>query len=143
VTPGPSATRRAEHDEDGDSLEHRHGISGIVTAISGNATDGTLTIRTEDGVVAKIKVNAQTEIKGQGHDDPSFADIKVGDRVNVQGEPTATAGDATLVANHVIVHGAGHGDDDGAADHGEGHGQGQSQEHGGGHGEGNGRGHDR
>jgi len=82
--------------------------------VTAKCTGDAFTIQTESGLSATIKVTADTEIKGEGNDDLTCADIAVGDRVNVQGEPTPAAGDATLVANQIVVHGA-HGGDHGQA----------------------------
>ena len=83
-------------------------MSGDIVAIQGSGTDGVLTIETASGLVVKIKLTAETELRGTGHDDVAFADLEAGVKVNDQGEPTEAEGDATIVAHKVMAH-LGHG----------------------------------
>ena len=105
-TPNAQLSKPDAENKDGGeaSLEERHGVSGENIAIAGSATDGTLTNETASGRVGKIKLNGDTELRGTGNDELAFADLAVGLKVNAQGEPTDADGDATIVANKLIVH---------------------------------------
>lgn len=91
---------KGESDAGTASLEERHGVAGEITGVQG----GVLTIETASGLEVKIKLTADTELRGTGHAEVELADLVVGLKVNVQGEPTEAEGDATLVASKVMVH---------------------------------------
>ena len=95
VHPERSITPPAQHGtppaERGDN---RHGISGTVTA----KADGSFTVSTKQGNEVVI-VTADTKFRFPTKHNGTFADLAVGDRVAVNGTPSASG----LVAKQVAV----------------------------------------
>jgi hypothetical protein len=70
-------------------------LRGQVTAIEGT----TLTVKTPDGE-RKVTTNDETRFRIRGVENPTIADVKVGDYILAKGEPDSTG---TFVAGAILV----------------------------------------
>ena len=104
--------------EEGHGHNHVHGEVASVNGSSdpaacGNGDTGSFTVTDRDGKSFTVNVGGTTRFLGH-HDDgaPTFADVCVGQRVNVKGDVTGT----TVAADKVIVLGGHQGDEQGDHD---------------------------
>jgi hypothetical protein len=107
-----SAQGEASHGQA--SLSRRHGFSGELTKIEGSKLESLkLTLVSKDGErTLLVTTTDETEFRAGGHQEVALADLKVGQRLNVQGTPVDGAAQPTLEARRIRLVPAKEGRDD-------------------------------